>query len=340
MQKNDFISSLDELKAYLKSKGLFFNGLKQEPLFPLLVPKFYLDLIDWENQNDPLRKMVIPTLLENNLKDYELNDPIGDLTHSPVAGIIHRYPDRCLLNLTYSCAVHCRFCFRKNLSFDQKTNLENCLKYIGNHKEIWEVILSGGDPLITDHKLLEKTFCELKKIDHVKIIRLHTRVPVVYPKKIDEQLIKIFKTTKTLIIVVHVNHPREISPEFIKVIQKLKNEGIMLLGQSVLLKDINNDEKILSDLFKRLIEIGVEPYYLHHLDLVKGTNHFRVSLEEGKKIMQKLRGNISGECIPEYIVDIPGGLGKIPVFWLKKKSKNVYEGKNFEGKKVKYKDGY
>lgn len=343
MNKNDFIFSLKELCQYLIKKSIDLKRANiSADLIPIstdfLVSKYYLDLIDWDNLNDPLRKMVIPDRLETCVKDYELTDPIGDEIHSPVPGIIHRYPDRCLLNLVNTCATRCRFCIRKNLLSRSSADFGRCLEYLKIHPEIWEVILSGGDPLVLTDNYLKTIILRLKRIKHVKVIRFHTRVPVVYPKRITPNLVYVIKGASPLTVVIHINHAQEITDSFIKAVNLLKQTGAILLSQTVLLKDVNNNAATLTKLFKRLVEIGIKPYFLHHPDLVKGTHRFRIALEEGKSLLKKLRGNISGVCLPEYVVDLPGGFGKIPVFHLKKKAKRVYEAINYKNKKIKYID--
>lgn len=315
--------------------------------FSILVPEFYSNLIDWDDPNDPLRKMVELDPREDKIQKYEIADPIGDKPKTVIPGLIHRYPDRVLLNLTSACAVHCRFCFRKNLLGEPKTlskvDLDKIFTYLSKHKEIWEVIFSGGDPFMIPNKLLKEVVGKLNKIKHIKTVRFHTRIPVVDPEVLTKnktiQLLKNeLQEEKKLTIVIHINHPREITKEFKKVVNDFQKIGALVLSQTVLLKGVNDNAEILAELFRELIESGVKPYYLHHLDIAKGTHHFRVSIEKGKKIFQKLRGNLSSVCLPEYVLDIPGGFGKIPIFWLKKTGKKTYTSINFEGKKVKYID--
>lgn len=344
MHRNDFIFSIRELRHYLLNKGIKPKQIRL-PVgsisnFSFLSSKYYLDLIDWKNLDDPLRKMVIPDMKENKFKGYELSDPIGDKSHAPVPGIIHCYPDRCLLNLTSACGIHCRFCFRRNLLCDNQVDVFQSIKYIADHSKIWEVILSGGDPLAMTDEFLKRIMVSLKKINHVKVIRFHTRIPVVYPKRITEKMRNILGEVPSLIIVIHINHHREITSKFVKTVERLKQTKAMLLSQTVLLKGVNDDAETLIKLFKGLVELGIKPYYLHHLDLVKGTDHFRISVEKGKAIFCKIRENISGVCIPEYVIDLPGGTGKIPVFWLKETAKNVYKGKNYQQEKISYLDAY
>lgn len=346
MNKRDFVFSHQELKKYLLRKNPNLKKVlepavrEKDFVFSLLLSKYYINLIDWLNPEDPIRKMAVTTKSEKEIKKYELKDPIGDKLNSPVPGIIHRHKDRCLLNLTNACAMHCRFCFRRNLLSHNKANLTDCLKYINGHEEIWEVVLSGGDPFMMTDSFLRRVVSNLREIKHVKIIRFHSKVPTVYPKRITGNLIKILKSASPTIISIHVNHPREITPEFIKAVNKLKKANLTLLSATVLLKGVNNDVLVLEELFRKLVEIGVKPYYIHHLDLSAGTDHFRISIEEGKGIMKKLRENTSGVCIPEYTVDIPGGLGKVPVSELQRTGKNKYSATNSDGRKIIYEDFY
>lgn len=341
INKQDFLYSLEELSRYLSEKKIDLGEIKtSNKNFPFLITKYYADIINWNDKDDPLRKMVLINDLENDVQQYELTDPIGDKKYSPVPGIIHKYENRCLLNLTNACAVHCRFCFRKNLLTKNKNNFNVSLKYLEKHEKIWEVILSGGDPFILTNFFLEETILKLKKIKHIKLIRFHTRVPTVYPKRVTEEFIKIIKLASPVIIIIHINHPKEITQEFKSAVRKLKQTNAVILSQSVLLKGINNKAEILGDLFKRLMEIGIKPYSLYHLDLTAGTNYFRTSIKEGKAIMNDVAKNISRICIPEYTVDIPGGLGKIPVSQLQETKNNEYTAINYLGKKVVYKDYY
>ncbi len=342
-QSNDFITSIPSLLKYFTEKGIdttkaHVSGIIEHP-FPLLIPNYYADLIDWYDLHDPLRKMVLTDNLEQIELESELDDPIGDLSHSPVPGIVHRYPDRCLLMLTNVCPVHCRFCFRKNILHENTAHLEHALAYIQTHKQIWEVIFSGGDPFMLTDYMLQKVIARLRDIPHVKMIRFHTRTPAVYPQKVTKELLASLQLATPCGVVLHVNHPKEVAPEFVEAVVKMRKTDAMMLSQTVLMKGVNDNEQTLAELFKKLVECGAKPYYLHHLDRTKGTNHFRVSVERGKEIMQKLRGHISGLCIPEYVIDIPGGYGKIPAFWFNHTSKNTYEAVSFEGRKIVYEDG-
>lgn len=346
MHRQDIVFSFTQLKEYLTEKGVDRDSVslpvkeKHAHTFSLQIPKYYLDLIDWTDPDDPLRKMVIPSEWEETTHSYELSDPIGDHIHSPVPGIVHRYPDRCLLMLTNFCAVHCRFCFRRNLLSTNTADYAQAFDYLREHTELWEVILSGGDPFMLTEAMLSHMIDELQRIKHIKVVRFHTRTPAVYPAQITQHLLTQLKRLQKPVVVVHINHPREITSEFVRGIERLHTAGSMLLSQTVLMRGVNNDVSTLTKLFKRLVEVGVKPYYLHHLDVAAGTHHFRISIDEGKQLVAQLRGNISGICIPEYVLDIPGGYGKIPVFWFQHVSPREYQATSFEGKEILYLDHF
>ncbi|MEG8099156.1 lysine-2,3-aminomutase-like protein [Candidatus Liberibacter brunswickensis] len=278
------------------------------------------NLIDLNNPDDPIARQFIPQKEELNILPEELEDPIGDNVHNPVKGIVHRYPDRVLLKLLHVCPVYCRFCFRREMIGSKKGNvlssndIDNAIQYIKEHSKIWEVIFTGGDPLILSHNRLQKVLKKLRDIKHIKILRFHSRVPIVDPKRINNYLIKCLKESrKTIYIAIHANHPHEFSQESIDAINKLSDAGIILLSQSVLLKGINDDPEILANLMRTFVELRIKPYYLHHPDLAPGTSHFRLTIEEGQKIVANLKEKISGLCQPFYILDIPGGYGKVKI---------------------------
>jgi len=260
----------------------------------------------------------VPSAQELLTTESEQLDPIGDQANSPIPGIIHRYPDRLLFNLIQTCAVYCRYCFRKEkvgagkggLTPDQ---IDAGLDYIRANNNVWEVILSGGDPLTLSPRRLAHVLRELAAIEHVGIVRIHTRIPTVAPERITEEMRQALKQHPALYLVAHVNHADEISEEVSVALASLANDGIPLLSQSVLLKGVNDKAEILTALFRKLLVNRVKPYYLHHGDHARGTGHFRTSIAEGQALMQELRGNISGLCQPHYVLDIPGGHGKIPV---------------------------
>lgn len=267
----------------------------------------------------PIGRQYIPSLEELNVKSYEESDPISDHSYSPVKGIVHRYADRVLFKVTPLCAVYCRYCFRKEMIGKNGENLkdqdiENAISYIKSHPEIWEVILTGGDPLILSTRRLTQIFDALGQIDHVKMVRIHTRVPVASPERFEETILSVLKEKSFGIsIVLHINHADEISDPMRQIVEKMHQGGARILSQSVLLRDINDDPIILEQLFRTLVQINITPYYLHHLDRARGTSHFHVPLSEGMKIMENVQGRVSGICLPKYMLDIPGGHGKIPI---------------------------
>ncbi len=274
-------------------------------------------LIDRSDPHDPIARQFVPDAAELNVTPEERNDPIGDLAHSPVEGIVHRYPDRVLLKAVHVCPVYCRFCFRREMVGPQGLGtlspeaMDRAFAYIADHPEIWEVILTGGDPLVLSPRRLAEIMQRLSAIDHVKIVRIHSRVPVVEPERIDEALIAAIRASgKTAYVALHANHPRELTPAAREACAQLVDSGIVMVSQSVLLKGVNDDPDTLAALMRAFVETRIKPYYLHHPDLAPGTSHFRLSIEEGRALVAGLRGRISGLCQPTYILDIPGGHGK------------------------------
>jgi lysine 2,3-aminomutase len=271
------------------------------------------------DQHDPLALQYIKSVAEDNDTAYVHDDPIGDHAHSKNPLIIHRYPDRALFLPTDHCAVYCRFCFRKDrvgqgAAIATEADLDTAFTYLETHPAIWEVIFSGGDPLILSPRRLQTLMTRLAALPHIEVVRFHTRLPAVDPKRITQDLAKALSASgKATYLVLHVNHADELTPEALVALKLLHEAGIILLSQTVLLKDVNNNTETLEHLLRKLVAHRVKPYYLHHPDLVKGTQHFRVSLDEGMQIMKELRGKISGLCWPTYVLDIPGGFGKVPV---------------------------
>jgi lysine 2,3-aminomutase len=277
-------------------------------------------LIDSEDPTDPIARQFLPNAQELVTARGENADPIGDDAHSPVAGIVHRYPDRVLFKLVAVCAVYCRFCFRREMVGPGKATAlsedayQAALDYISSHGEIWEVILTGGDPLMLSPRRLTEIMIDLAAIDHVKIIRIHTRVPVADPARVTPELVGALRVKgATTWIAIHANHPREFSTNARAACARLADAGIPLVSQSVLLRGVNDDAATLESLMRTFVECRIKPYYLHHGDLAPGTAHLRTGLEQGQSLMRALRGRVSGLCQPEYVLDIPGGHGKAPV---------------------------
>lgn len=266
---------------------------------------------------EPMARQFVPEAQELSATPEERADPIGDQSHSPVKGIVHRYPDRALLMPTLTCAVYCRFCFRRETVGGGALTLGEiaaALQYIRATPAVWEVILTGGDPMVLSPRRLGEIMMALDDIPHVKVVRLHSRVPVAAPERIDGALIASLKRTrKAVYVAIHCNHAAELSDEVVAACARLADAGIPLLAQSVLLKGVNDTEADLENLFRALVAARVKPYYLHQLDYAPGTSHFRVSLERGLALVQSLRGRLSGLAQPTYILDIPGGAGKVPI---------------------------
>jgi lysine 2,3-aminomutase len=278
------------------------------------------ELIDRADPNDPIARQFIPSALELVGTPGENADPIGDDAHSPVPGIVHRYPDRVLFKLVHVCAVYCRFCFRREMVGPGKATAlsddayRQALDYIRAHGEIWEVILTGGDPLMLSPRRLAEIMADLAAIDHVRIVRIHTRVPVAAPDRIDGDMAAALRIEgATTWIAVHANHPRELTAAARAACARLSDAGIPLVSQSVLLRGVNDDAAVLEALMRGFVECRIKPYYLHHGDLAPGTAHLRTTIERGQELMRGLRGRVSGLCQPEFVLDIPGGHGKAPI---------------------------
>lgn len=269
--------------------------------------------------DDPVARQYLPDARELIATPDENPDPIGDDAHSPVPGIVHRYPDRVLLMPVKACAVYCRFCFRREqVGPGQKTltpaELTAALDYIRATPAIWEVILSGGDPFVLSPRRLAALLDDLESIPHVQVIRFHTRVPVADPKRVTPDLCAALRRRKAVYVAIHTNHAQELTPEAETAFAALRTADCVLISQTVLLKDVNDTPEALENLFRRLVALRVKPYYLHHPDLAPGTGHFRMDLPTGQKIVQDLRARrLSGLCLPSYVLDIPGGHGKVPV---------------------------
>jgi lysine 2,3-aminomutase len=288
--------------------------------YAVALPPALSGAIDRNDPHDPIARQIVPDARELEHTPDELADPIGDDAHSPVEGIVHRYPDRVLLKLTHVCAVYCRFCFRREMVGPDKPNalsrdaLARALDYIRNDSNIWEVILTGGDPLVLSPRRVREVMKALGEIAHVKIVRIHTRVPVAEPARITAELVRAMKVKgKATYVAVHVNHVRELTEAARVGLARMADAGIPLLSQTVLLKGVNDTPEALGQLMRALVECRVKPYYLHHGDLAPGTGHLRTDIATGQALMRALHGRLSGLCQPSYVLDIPGGHGKSPI---------------------------
>jgi lysine 2,3-aminomutase len=298
------------------------------------------ELIDLDDEVDPIARQFVPDGRELTTMPEELADPIGDGAHETVKGLVHRYPDRVLLKLTGICAVYCRFCFRREMVGQEgvgmlsEAELDRALRYIEAHPEIWEVILSGGDPLVASPRRIARLMKSLSDVDHVKIVRFHTRVPVVAPERVTDDLVSALKISgKTTWLAVHANHPRELTAAARAALARLVDAGIPLVSQTVLLRGVNDDAETLGALMRSFVEARVKPYYLHHGDLAPGTSHFRTSIAAGRGLMRSLRGRFSGLCQPTYMLDIPGGHGKVSIGpgYLKRSDDGSFRVEDFNG---------
>jgi lysine 2,3-aminomutase len=307
----------------LIAAGLIPHGRRAEveavaARYALALTADVAELVDPTDPHDPIARQFVPDRAELDSRSEELADPIGDDAHSPVEGIVHRYPDRVLLKPVHVCAVYCRFCFRREVVGHgralSRAELDAALDYIRAHSEIWEVILTGGDPLVLSPRRLKAIVTALAAIEHVKIVRVHTRVPVVEPARVTPALVRALKGQGVATyVVLHANHAREVTPKARAACARIVDAGIPMLSQSVLLRGVNDDAAVLGELMRTLVECRIKPYYLHHGDLAPGTAHWRTGIEEGQALMRALHGRLSGLCQPNYVLDIPGGHGKSPI---------------------------
>jgi lysine 2,3-aminomutase len=283
--------------------------------YPMRITPYYLGLI--REPGDPIWRQCVPDPRE--LADATgLADPLNEENLSPVPGVVHRYPDRVLLLVSGACAVYCRFCTRKRQvgctgMQRSRADLAAGIDYIAGNRQVRDVILSGGDPLLLSDEALGDLLERLRRIPHVEIIRLGSRVPVTLPERITENLCALLRGFHPLYLNTHFNHPREITPQSAGACRRLADAGVPLGNQTVLLKGVNDEPAVMVELMKGLLKIRVRPYYLHHMDLVQGAGHFRTRVEKGVEIIQALRGPTSGLAVPHYVIDLPGGKGKVPV---------------------------
>jgi len=310
-----------------------------DKVFDIKINPYYLSLI--KEKGDPIYKQVIPDLAELQ-QDKLFSDPLCEEKDSPVPSIVHRYPDRCLFLVSHDCASYCRFCTRKRKVGDPtKISLkfiDQGIKYIASHPEIRDVIISGGDPLLLSDKQIESILSRLRKIKHLEILRIGTRVPCYLPQRITSKLVKMLKKYHPLYMNVHFNHPDELTPIAVKALGRLADAGIPLGDQTVLLKGVNDDPVVMKKLMQKLLAARVKPYYIYQTDMVYGTEHFRTSVEKGLEIIKSIRGWTSGMAVPQFVIDAPGGGGKIPLLpeYLQEINENEVVLKNYEGKIFHY----
>ncbi len=342
---SDSVVKVEDLPFLPDTSNEYREKLKKvSKVFPIRINAYFLDQI--KEENDPMWRQVVPTLeeLDDFLSEEELleSDPLNEEGDMPVPELVHRYPDRVLLMVNNHCPIICRFCTRKRkIGFPgivTRDTLRQGIDYIRNHPEIRDVILSGGDPLLVPDKELDRILSELRCIPHLEIIRIGTRVPGTLPQRITEDLCAILKKYHPLYFNIHFNHPDEITPEVEKACNMLADTGIPLGSQTVLLKGVNDDARVMRELMVKLLKMRVKPYYIYQADMTLGTDHFRTTVEKSLSIMKDLQGHISGMGVPYFVIDAPGGGGKVrllPNMVLEHNDKEVVI-KNYEGKIYRY----
>ena len=338
------VTKLEQLQEILQLVPEEIEGIKQSKgRLALAVTPYFVSLMDPNNPNCPIRRQAVPRIEECHLSKNDMVDPCGEDKDSPVAGLVHRYPDRVLLLVTDQCATYCRYCTRRRLvgSNEQpitQGNFEEALKYLRTHKKVRDVLLSGGDPLLLENERLEEILSRLRVIPHIEILRIGTRVPVTLPQRITVGLVRMLKRYHPLMISIHFTHPKEITDAVRKACNELADGGIPLGSQTVLLKGVNDKPYIMKKLVHELLKIRVRPYYIYQCDLATGTGHFRTSVATGIQIIEKLRGHTTGYAIPTYVIDAPGGGGKIPVEpdYVISKEKGKIVLRNYEGQIFEY----
>jgi lysine 2,3-aminomutase len=284
--------------------------------YPVAITRAIVQLIDASDPEDPIARQFLPSEAELNSRPGENSDPIGDERHSPVKGIVHRHRNRVLLKLTLVCPVYCRFCFRRAMvgpgagQMLTRPELDAAIAWISRMREVREVILTGGDPLMLSARRIADVTRRLASIDHVDVLRWHSRVPIADPERVTDAMVRAIRSAKAAWLVLHVNHPRELSAAALSAVAKFIDAGVPVLSQSVLLKGINDSVAVLQALMHALIAARVKPYYVHHMDLAPGTEHFRTSVADGRALVTALRHAVSGLAYPHYVLDIPGGYAK------------------------------
>ena len=338
------VTKLEQLQEILQLIPEEIEGIKQSKgRLALAVTPYFVSLMDPNNPSCPIRRQAVPRIEECHLSKNDMVDPCGEDKNSPVAGLVHRYPDRVLLLVTDQCATYCRYCTRRRLVGSNERpitqgNFEEVLKYLRTHKKVRDVLLSGGDPLLLENERLEEILSRLRSIPHIEILRIGTRVPVTLPQRITVGLVRMLKKYHPLMISIHFTHPKEITDAVRRACNELADGGIPLGSQTVLLKGVNDKPYIMKKLVHELLKIRVRPYYIYQCDLAMGTGHFRTSVATGIQIIEKLRGHTTGYAIPTYVIDAPGGGGKIPVEpeYVISKEKGKLVLRNYEGRVFEY----
>ena len=339
------VEQLERLLPTLTSEERAGSILAGESKLSMAITPYFFSLIDPGDELCPIRRQVIPRLEETTTARWEMSDPCGEDSHSPVPGLVHRYPDRVLFLVTDRCAAYCRYCTRSRLvsnasGYDFHPEYDRQIAYIESHREIRDVLLSGGDPLLLSDEKLENLLSRLRAIPHVEFLRIGTRIPIFLPQRITPELCAMLKQFHPLFISIHTNHPRELTTEVRDALGRLADAGIPLGNQSVLLRHVNDDPETMKALVQKLLMCRVRPYYLYQCDLIQGSAHLRASVKRGLEIMEALRGHTTGYAVPQYVIDAPGGGGKVPINpeYLLKSGPDKVVIRNYEGRRFVYPD--
>src|SRR2546421_5196441 len=339
------ISSLDQLHRLMPTltPEEYAGTQLANTKLALGITPYFFNLIDPADEHCPIRRQVVPRIEETQTAPWEMSDPCGEDSHSPVPGLVHRYPDRVLFLVTDRCASYCRYCTRSRLvsnasGYDFHPEFDRQIQYIRDHPEVRDVLLSGGDPLLFSDERLAHLLSPLRAIPHVEFLRLGTRIPVFLPQRITPELCAMLKQFHPLFISIHSNHPRELTTEARAALGRLADAGVPLGNQSVLLRHVNDDVTVMKALVQKLLLCRVKPYYIYQCDLISGSAHLRAGVRKGLEIMEGLRGHTTGYAVPQYVIDAPGGGGKVPInpeYVLSRNADRVVI-RNFEGKVFEY----
>ncbi|MEX2382769.1 MAG: KamA family radical SAM protein [Opitutales bacterium] len=343
-QLKNRITTVEEIEKYIdltpeEKKGCYFANKK----LALAITPYFFNLIDFQDVDCPIRRQVIPRIEEMTVSDEEMADPCGEDSHMPVPGLVHRYPDRVLFLVTDRCASYCRYCTRSRLvsnsqGYDFHPEFEQGLRYIEQHPEVRDVLLSGGDPLLLADRKLDHLLGRLRAIKHVEFIRIGSRIPIFLPQRITPELCRIFEKYEPIWISIHANHPKECTQEVKDACDRLARTGVPLGNQSVLLKGINDDVDVMKSLVHRLLRMRVRPYYIYQCDLITGSAHLRADVRKGIEIIENLRGHTTGYAVPQFVIDAPGGGGKVPINpeYVQEITEEEIVIRNYEGKQFRY----
>jgi lysine 2,3-aminomutase len=339
------ITSLEKLRRFLPTltpeeyEGTILANHK----LALAITPYFFNLIDAGDENCPIRWQVVPRVEETHTAPWEMSDPCGEDSHSPVPGLVHRYPDRVLFLVTDRCASYCRYCTRSRMvsnaaGYDFHPEFDRQIQYVRRHPEIRDVLLSGGDPLLLSDEKLEFLLSRLRDIPHVEFLRIGTRIPIFLPQRITPELCAMLRKYHPLFISIHSNHPRELTTEVRDALGRLADAGIPLGNQTVLLRHVNDDAMVMRALMQKLLMCRVKPYYIYQCDLISGSAHLRTSVRKGLEIMESLRGHTTGYAVPQYVIDAPGGGGKVPINpdYVLSRNKERIVIRNFEGRVFEY----